>query len=205
MYKKMIGSCFALWTLVGCSAVPLTFSPTPEPDYAVGSSLPMVKKHPVEKISAPARELDVMDQSGGRLTLIEMHRKKIREVEDLKTRLRVKDQQIAASKASNEELLNQFEKLTKEREKETVSHEKLLKENREITTKLLNATFKQAQAERELLTFKIKILGEQADLASMIDGLDSDEGEKEESEEAVEEKPKEMEPKDMDSKEKEKE
>lgn len=117
-------------------------------------------KIPPVDAQGPARGLDIVDPTGGRLTLVEMHRQTVREVEGLKSELRAQQQQIAALESDATAFGHQMNALREELAQSRSQREDLEKEKQELVAKLLDANFKQVEAERQLLQIKISTLKE---------------------------------------------
>ena len=144
-----------LGAFLGSCALPST------PDHALpggGAPLsPALKRDKVPPASAgaPSRDLDIVESNGGRQTLVEMYTQKVRQLEELGSSLRAKDQRVAAMESSNTELVAQNEELKQAAQKERSLREKLEQEIRSIQESLFAAAIKQAETEKELLQLRI--------------------------------------------------
>lgn len=162
--KEKWSIALCVLALAGCvpSARLKQDSPTPTlvSDLGIKSASASARrdKLPAVEASSPSRGLDTGDPTGGRLTLVEMHRMAMRENEGLKSDLRARDQQMAETSSSREAYRARSVELESEIQKMKKSYDETMKENQGLKTQLLEAAIRVAELEKELLQVKIDAL-----------------------------------------------
>lgn len=115
-------------------------------------------KLPTAEASAPSRALDMSDPTGGRLSLVEMHRMAMRDNESLKSEMRAREQQIAEIESAREAFRARAAELETETKKMQKGFEEMSKENLDLKSQLLEAAIRVAELEKQLLQTKIDAL-----------------------------------------------
>lgn len=143
---------------------------------------PKREKLPAVEASSPSRALDAGDPTGGRLTLVEMHHRAMRENEALKSEIRAREQQLAEAESAREAFRARSVELDGEVQKMKRGFEEMSKENLDIKAQLVEAAIRVAELEKQLLQTKIDALKSRKPAAKPPEAKPKPEAEKKQAE-----------------------